>query len=72
MKEHPIQASGYFDILTDEYALTVASGSLAVTFDFLTKKDVKHLISCLSGMLYDDNTESDDEQREADLGDPGS
>jgi len=49
-----IQASGYFDVLTEEYALTLASGSLVVTFDFLKKGDIEHLISCLSCMLADD------------------
>lgn len=49
-----IQACGYHDVLTDEYALTVASGSLVVTFDFLKKGDVEHLISCLSCMIADD------------------
>lgn len=48
--EH-IQACGTFDVLTDEYTLTVASGALVVTFDFLKKKDIEHLLSCLSCMI---------------------
>lgn len=63
MKEAPIQASGYFDILTDEYALTIASGSLVITFDFLKKEDVKHLVSCLSCMLADDEPQADEQQQ---------
>lgn len=55
MKPEPIQASGYYDVLTEEYALTVCSGSLVVSLDFLKKADIEHLISCLSCML--DNEE---------------
>ena len=54
MKPEPIQASGYFDILTEEYALTITSGSLVLTLDFLKKKDVEHLMSCLECMLVSD------------------
>lgn len=54
MKPEPIQASGYFDVLTEEYALTVCSGSLVISLDFLKKEDVEHLISCLSCMLADE------------------
>lgn len=54
MNESPIQATGYFDILANEYNLTICSGSLVVTFDFLKKKDIEHIASCLSCMLDDD------------------
>ena len=52
--EPPIQATGSFDVLTDEYSFSICSGSLVVTFDFLKKKDIEHLVSCLSCMLVDD------------------
>ena len=68
MKEDPIQASGFFDILTNEYALTVTSGSLVVTFDFLKKEDVEHLMSCLSCMIADDEPQADEQQRKTSLG----
>jgi hypothetical protein len=38
----------------DEYSLTVTSGGMAVTFDFLKKEDMRHLLSCLSCMLDSD------------------
>ena len=49
-----IQATGSFDVLTDEYSFSIGSGSLIITFDFLKKKDIEHLVSCLSCMLVDD------------------
>ena len=49
--EEPIQATGSFDVLTDEYSFSICSGSLAITFDSLKKKDIEHLVSCLSCML---------------------
>jgi len=52
--EPPIQATGSFDVLTDEYSFSICSGFLVVTFDFLKKKDIEHLVSCLSCMLVDD------------------
>lgn len=52
--EPAIQALGSFDPLTDEYSFSMCSGSLVVTFDFLKKKDIEHLVSCLSCMLVDD------------------
>ena len=68
MKPEPIQASGYYDILTEEYAFTVCSGSLIISFDFLKKEDIEHLISCLSCMLPDDEPTAN-EQRQTNLGD---
>lgn len=67
----PIQVSGYFDILTDEYALTVCSGSLVMTLEFLKEEDIRELLSCLSCMLVDDE-KTTDEQRQTDLDHPGS
>jgi hypothetical protein len=52
--EPSIQATGSFDVLTDEYSFSIGSGSLIITFDFLKKKDIEHLVSCLSCMLVDD------------------
>ena len=52
--EPPIQATGSFDVLTDEYSFSICSGSLVLTFDFLKKKDIEHLVSCLSCMLVSD------------------
>ena len=52
--ETPIQATGCFDVLTDEYSFSICSGSLVVTFDFLKKNDIEHLVSCLSCMLVND------------------
>jgi len=66
-----IQASGYFDALTNEYALTLCSGSLLVTFDFLKEDDIREIFSCLSCMLGDDETPTD-EQRQANLDHPRS
>lgn len=54
MKSEPIQASGYFDVFTEEYALTICSGSLVLSLDFLKKKDIEHLMSCLECMLVPD------------------
>jgi hypothetical protein len=58
MKTEPIQASGSFDSLADEYSLTVCSGSLVVSIDFLKREDIEHLMSCLECMLVDENTEA--------------
>ena len=52
--ETPIQATGSFDVLTDEYSFSICSGSLVVTFDFLKKNDIEHLVSCLSCMLVNE------------------
>ena len=53
-EEQPLQASGYYDSKEDLYGLTVASGSLVVTLDFLKERDIRELLSCLSCMLGDD------------------
>ena len=58
MKTEPIQASGSFDVLANEYSLTVCSGSLVVSIDFLKREDIEHLMSCLECMLVDENTEA--------------
>lgn len=58
MKTESIQASGSFDVLADEYSLTVCSGSLVVSIDFLKREDIEHLMSCLECMLVDENIEA--------------
>jgi len=57
MKTEPIRASGSFDVLANEYSLTICSGSLVVSIDFLKQEDIEHLMSCLECMLVDENTE---------------
>ena len=52
--EPPIQALGSFNTKTNEYSFSLCSGSLVITFDFLKKTDIEHLISCLSCMLGDE------------------
>jgi len=61
-----IQTTGYFDVLTDEYAFTICSGPLVLTFEFLKEEDIREMVSCLSCMLGDDET-LPDEQRQTDL-----
>jgi hypothetical protein len=61
--EQLIQACGSFDILTGEYSLSIASGRLVVSFDFLKKDDIEHLISCLSCMIATHETENHGTQR---------
>lgn len=51
-----IQATGAFDPVVNEYSFSICSGSLVVTFDFLKKDDIEHLVSCLSCMLVDDES----------------
>ena len=51
MKDQRIQASGYYDVLTKEYAFTVCGGGLVVTFDFLSEEDINEMISCLTCMI---------------------
>jgi hypothetical protein len=46
-----IQACGSFDVLTGEYSFSLSGGRLLVTFDFLSRHDIEHLISCLSCMI---------------------
>ena len=55
--EQLIQACGSVDILTGDYSLSIASGRLVVSFDFLKKEDIEHLISCLSCMIAPLETE---------------
>lgn len=66
-----IQTSGYFDILTNEYALTICSGSLVMTLEFLKEEDIRELLSCLSCMLPTEDEPTNDE-RQTDLDHPGS
>lgn len=53
-KNQPIQATGSYDILTKEYSFSICSGELVVTFEFLKKKDIKHIVSCLNCTLLQD------------------
>jgi len=55
--DEKIQACGSFDPEEDEYSFTIASGALAVTFEFLKKEDIEHLNSCLSCMLITDESD---------------
>lgn len=71
VERNPIQVSGYFDILTNEYALTVCSGSLVMTLEFLKEEDVRELLSCVSCMLPPEDKPANDE-RQTDLDHPGS
>lgn len=67
----PIQTTGYYDIRTGEYAFTVCSGTLVVTFEFLSERDIREMVSCLSCMLVDDDIKPH-EQCQAGLDNPGS
>ena len=71
VERSPIQTSGYFDILTNEYALTICSGSLVMTLEFLKEEDIRELLSCLSCMLPTEDEPTNDE-RQTDLDHPGS
>jgi hypothetical protein len=63
----PIQVSGYFDMLTNEYALTICSGGLVATIEFLKEEDVREILSCVSCMLLpEDNLEHDERQTDLD------
>ena len=66
VERSPIQTTGYVDIYTGDYAFTVCSGTLVVTFEFLKEADIREMISCLSCMLVDDEKPTD-EQRQTDL-----
>lgn len=46
-----IQASGSYDLLTEDYSISIATGKLCVTLEPLNKEDIEHLISCLQCML---------------------
>jgi len=35
----------------DEYSLTITGGSLIITFEFLKKRDLEHIKSCIDCML---------------------
>jgi len=55
MTKERIQACGSYDAAEDEYSLTVSSGGLVVTFDFLSEEDIEELVSCLTCMLVKDD-----------------
>jgi len=52
--KNPIQATGSYDARTKEYNLSICSGDLVVTFEFLKKENIEHFISCLTCMIYRD------------------
>jgi len=54
MTKERIQTCGSYDAAEDEYSLTVSSGGLVVTFDFLSEEDIGELVSCLNCMLIKD------------------
>jgi hypothetical protein len=54
MTKERIQTCGSYDATEDEYSLTVSSGGLVVTFDFLSEEDIEELVSCLNCMLMKD------------------
>jgi hypothetical protein len=50
-KKERIAATGSFDPLTEEYALSISSGSLIVSFDFLGEEDLHEILSCIKCLL---------------------
>ncbi len=48
--EH-IQAIGSYDTSTGEYCLSLCSGGLVVSFDYLKEEDILEILSCLNCML---------------------
>lgn len=57
MTKEKIQATGSFDGITEEYSLSVGSGGLVVSFDFLKEEDIREILSCLICMLPPSDTE---------------
>lgn len=51
MTKEKVLASGSFEPLTDDYALSISSGGMIVTFDFLSEDDLKEIRSCINCML---------------------
>lgn len=51
MSKEQILASGSFDPVTEEYALSLSSGGLIVTFDFLSEEDLRQIQSCVTCLL---------------------
>jgi hypothetical protein len=57
MTKEKIQATGSYDGATEEYSLSISSGALVVSFDFLKEDDIREILSCLTCMLPFDDTE---------------
>jgi len=51
MSKERITATGSFDALTEEYALSISSGGLIVSFDFLSEADLREILSCINCLL---------------------
>lgn len=51
MTKERIITSGSFDALTEEYALSISSGGLIVSFDFLSEEDLREILSCINCLL---------------------
>jgi len=66
-----IQVCGYFDNAANQYALTVCSGSLVMTLEFLKEEDIREILSCVSCMLPPEDDTTNDE-RQTDLDHAGS
>jgi hypothetical protein len=60
--EQSLQATGSFDPIADEYSLSLVSGCLVVTFDFLTREQIEHIKSCLDCMLMTLEPESNEQR----------
>ena len=54
MTKEKIQATGSYDETTEEYSLSIGSGGLIVSFDFLKEADILEILSCLNCMLPDE------------------
>ena len=57
MTKDKVQATGSYDGTTEEYTLSLCSGGLVVSFDFLKEDDIREILSCLTCMLPFDDTE---------------
>lgn len=57
MTKERIQATGSYDGTTEEYSLSLGSGGLIVSFDFLKEDDIREILSCLTCMLPANETE---------------
>lgn len=60
--DQSLQACGSFDPLTNEYSLSLTSGSLLLTFDFLTRDQVEHIKSCIDCMLISSEPTSNEQR----------
>jgi len=51
MTKERINTTGSFDPVTEEYALSLSSGGLIVSFDFLSEEDLREIQSCITCLL---------------------